>query len=436
MKRNYRRAWTILFLLGMAFGSCSQNDGEQSTETVDCPTGSQPQVASKVDTLNIIIETSGSMSGFMPTTGGKQTDFQMRVDNLLANAESMEGSRIRTLRYFSARERMYKEVYSRFTQMLRRGLRNAGSSSPIPQMLEDISENHVGPNQVSIFISDFIYAPPNQRDRDFIANDIRRALSKVRQKGMAVSVYAAQSDFSGTYYPADSKSQPIRKCCDTQIPYYFWVIGPEEQVRLVNQEVVKDNYFEQVHFGFDVQNPTYTIIPGSGREGTWYLSDREGKTIQVDNARDIQDGAFTYTIGLQLEGLPGQVASAEYLEDNLLLNVQNGEGKIVEVYETNQFKNQEDINNKDRRLVECFSHYVKVSVNKVFNRNEDIEVNLVLRNNLPAWIEEYTTTSDSQIEEEGPKTFSLNAIMEGVKRVTGNQEKEFFNLTTTIDLSR
>ena len=436
MNLKYRSAWIAFSLFVMVVTGCSPNGGEQVAETGGCPPASQPKVASKVDTLNIIIETSGSMGGFMPTKAGTQTDFQRQVDELLANAESLEGKSIGTLRYYSARERMYKEVYSRFSQMLRRGLRNVGSSSPIPQMLQNISTTLTGPDQVSIFISDFIYAPPNQRDRDFIANDIRRALSKVRQNNFIVSVFAAKSDFEGTYYPADSKSKPIPRCCKTEIPYYFWVIGPEEKVRLVNQKIIRNGSFEQVHFGMDVREPSYMIVPGSGREGTWYLADQEGKTIQVDNSRDIQDEPFTYTISLQLESLPGQVASTEYLEENLVLDIQNGEGKITGIYNAAEFEEQEEINNKDRRLIECFTHYVKISVNKVFNRNQNIEVNLKLENNLPGWIEEYTTMNDSQIEEEGPKTFSLNAIMEGAGRATGDRQKVFFNIETTIDLSR
>lgn len=426
----------VLCCLGIFVAACTENGGDQAIQAGECPEDTQPQKANNLDTLNIIIETSGSMGGFMPTTGGNQTDFQMQIDNLLANAEAFEGGAIKTIRYYSAREKMYKEVYSRFQQMLRRGLRNVGSSSPIPQMLQNVNEDLTGPDQVSIFISDFIYAPPNERDRDFIANDIRRALGKVRQNDFVVSVYAAQSDFSGTYYPADSKSKPIPRCCETKIPYYIWVIGPEEKVRLVNQEIIKDNYFEQVHFGFDPQKPSFTIVPGSGREGTWYLSDQERKIIQVDNTGDIQDGTFTFTLGLQLSGLPGQVANTSYLEDNLKLNIQNGEGRIVAIYDARQFQNQEEINNKDRRMIDCFSHYVKISINKVFNRRQDIEVRLILENKLPAWVEEYSTSNDSQIEEEGPKTFSLNAILEGASKAAGTTNEEFFSLTTTIDLSR
>lgn len=436
MKRKYRRACILLSLTGITIAGCSPDGGERAVETGGCPPAMEAKVAEKVDTLNIIIETSGSMGGFMPARGGSQTEFQQQVDELLANAESLEGKNIRTLRYYSARERMYKEVYSRFSQMLRRGLRNVGSSSPIPQMLENISNTLTGPDQVSIFISDFIYAPPNQRDRDFIANDIRRALGKVRQNNFVVSVFAAQSGFEGTYYPADSKSKPIPRCCKTEIPYYLWVIGPEEKVRFVNQEIVRNNSLEQVHFGMEKREPSFMIVPGSGREGTWYLTDEEGKTIQVDNSRDIQDGALTYTVGLQLNALPGQVAGTKYLEDNLVLDVQNGEGKITGIYNASEFEEQEEINNKDRRLLECFTHYVKISVDKVFSRNQDIEVNLKLQNKLPGWIDSYTTMNDSQIEEEGPKTFSLDAIMEGTERATGNQAKEFFNVTTTIDLSR
>lgn len=401
-----------------------------------CPADQDPPVAERLDTLNIFIETSGSMAGFMPSRGGDRTDFQLQIDDLLANAESLEGNTIKSIRYYSAREKMYKEAYSRFSQMLRRGLRNVSSSSPIPQMLQNISEEYTGDEQVSIFISDFIYSPPNRRDRDFIANDIRRAISKVRQNKLVVSVYAAQSDFEGTYYPADTKSSPIRNCCDTKIPYYIWIMGPEEKVRLVNREVMKANFLEQVHFGFSLNDPSYVIIPGSGREGEWYPADREGRVVKLDNSRDIRDGGLTYTIGLNLEHLPGHVSNTEYLKNNLSLQVENGEAQIQKIHDRTQFLNQETINNKDRRLINCFTHFVKISVTKVFERNSNIQLKLVLDNDLPAWIDSYTTESDSQIEEEGPKTFSLHAIMDGARSATGNQAGKVFNITTTVDLSR
>ena len=428
--------WAFVLIFGGTLPACNQNGTEQGQEVESCPVDQEPPVAEKLDTLNIIIETSGSMAGFMPSRSGDRTQFQIQIDDILANAESLEGNTIRNIRYYSAREKMYKEVYSRFSQMLRRGLRNAGSSSPIPQMLRNVSEDYTGEDQVSIFISDFIYSPPNRRDQGFIANDIRRAISKVRQNRFVVSVYASQSDFEGTYYPADTKSSPIRNCCETKIPYYIWIMGPEDKVRLVNREVMKANFLEQVHFGFGLNEPSYVIIPGSGRVGEWYPADREGKVLRLDNARDIKEDGLTYTVGLNLENLPGQVSSTEYLEDNLRLKVENGEAEIQKVYDRTQFLNQESINNKDRRLINCFTHFVKISVTKVFERNSNIRLNLVLENDLPAWISSYTTDSDSQIEEEGPKTFSLQAIMEGARGATGNQAGAFFNLSTTVDLSR
>lgn len=437
MNRKYCNAWFLPCLLGFLLLSCSQNGNEQViVEEGNCPPAPQAAIASQVDTLNIIIETSGSMGGFMPTGSGVQTDFQKQVDNMLANAESLEGNRIETLRYYSARERMYKEVYSRFSQMLRRGLRNVGSSSPIPQMLSNITDKLTGQEQVSIFISDFIYAPPNPRDRDFISNDIRRALAKVRQEDFVVSVFASQSNFVGTYYPAGAKSTPIRNCCSTPIPYYIWVIGPEEQVRLVNQEVIKSNYMDQVHFGFDTPPPAYMIIPGSGRTGEWYPADQEGKVIQLDNARAINQDPVTYTVGLQLENMPGQVSDQTFLKDNLHLLVQNGEAVVEAIYDQQEFLNQEEINNKDRELIGCFSHFVKIKVTQVFDRRSDIRVGLALENELPSWVDAYTTQDDRLIQQQEPATFALNAIMEGVSEATGREERGFFNLTTTIDLSR
>lgn len=441
MNKFYRKAFLSLFIGGVGLFGCSSESGEQAVESVSCPPGAEAAVADQLDTLNVIIETSGSMAGFMPSRAGVQTAFQRQVDDLLANAESLEGNQIRTLRYFSARDRLHKEVYSRFNQMLRSGLKKVGASTPLPNLLDEISGQYTGEGQVSLFISDFIYAPPNQRDRDFIANDIRRALNRGKSQDFAVSVFVGQSDFVGTFYPAASERpggavRPIPNCCETQIPYYVWVMGPEEKVRLVNQEIMKGNFEEQLHLGFEQREPAYMIIPGSGRQGEWYPADREGKIIVVDNPRSISQDPFTYTVGLQLDALPGHVADTDFLQENLRLNVENGEAHIEEVYSRNEFLNSAAINNKDRKLLDCFSHFVTISVDKVFNRNSNVEVQLELQNQLPPWVESYTTTNDSQIEEIGPKTFALNEILEGAARSARTQYDEFFTVSTTIDLSR
>ncbi|WP_017731578.1 hypothetical protein [Nafulsella turpanensis] len=441
MNRKNCSACLIILFGWFALAGCGTSEDGQIETVVDCPSAPDVQVAEKVDTLNIIIETSGSMAGFMPSRSGEQTNFQMQIDELLANAEALEGNDIRTLRYYSARDKIYKEVYSRFVQMLRRGLKNAGSSTPIPGLLRDIAESFTGEDQVSLFISDFIYAPPNSRDRDFIANDIRRALNQVENENFVVSVFALKSDFAGTFYPAASENpggrvRPITPCCETEVPYYIWVMGPEEKVRMVNQEIIRNSFAEQLHLGFAEINTPYGIIPGSGREGGWYPADREGKIIQLDNPQEIKEEGVTYTIGLMLDGLPGQVRSTEYLEEHLKLQVENGEGRVKEVYDRASFLTQATINNKDRKLIDCYSHYVTVVVDKVYDRNSDINLQLQLENSLPPWVGEYTTENDSRIEEEGPKTYSLNAIIDGAGRAVREQEGTFFNVSTTIDLSR
>lgn len=442
MNKSYRKAFLAFLLGGAGLLGCSSENGEQATDTSPvCPSGEEASIAGKLDTLNVIIETSGSMAGFMPSRGGVQTAFQRQIDGVLANAESLEGNSIRTLRYFSARERLHKEVYSRFRQMLRNGLSRPGASTPLPNLLDEISSQYIGNGQVSLFISDFIYAPPNQRDRDFISNDIRRALNKANTENYAVSIFAATSDFAGTFYPAANeqiggKVRPLPDCCDTPIPYYVWVIGPEEKVRLVNQEIMKDKFEEQLHLGFEQRDPAFMVIPGSGRQGEWYPADQQGRVIVLDNPRTISKDPFFYTVGLQLNALPGQVANADYLQENLRLEIENGEAHIEHVYSREEFLNSAAINNKDRKLLDCFSHFVTISVDKVFNRNSDMEVRMALQNQLPPWVDSYTTTNDSRIEEAGAKTFALNEILEGAARSAGTSSNQFFTLSTTIDLSR
>jgi hypothetical protein len=402
------------------------------TEGGKCVTEPQATVADRFDTLNILVETSGSMAGFMPTEGS-QTAFQRQLDDLLANAEADNAA---TLQLFSAGREIQPLTPQKFRKMLRQGLKETTASTALPNLIRQVASRYTGSGQVSLFISDFIYAPPNAADRDYISNDIRRALAAAERQGLAVSVYAFQSEFKGTFYPAGAKNgssgQPLRNCCETELPYYIWAIGPEESLRRVSQHILAKETDYRIDFGFERRKPAYQLMPGAGRGGSWYTQNPQGTTITVDNTREISSGEMKFTLGINLENQAGQWATTQYLQENLELDVQNGEAEVEEVYTQIDFEKDSRLTSRDQDLVRCFSHFVIVKMNSIGNRNQAISLSLNLPAAMPNWTEEWTTEDDRRPDESGVKTFALKDMLIGINNLYAQEKQEVFSLPLTI----
>lgn len=423
-------------LLGVLFlTSCGNGDEAVTrTEEASCANAPQAPIADKLDTLNIIVETSGSMKGFMPTQN-RQTAFQQQVDDLLANAESNKAT-FEKLRLYTAQDNIRTIGYDRFQSMLRQGLAQAGASTPIPDLLRQISTRYTGPGQVSVFISDFIYSPPNARDRDYISNDIRRALAPLQERDMAVAVFGFQSEFQGTFYPAGSKNGgkalPVQNCCETEVPYYVWIMGPEPAVRLAASKLFSNNGAVAMQAGYNRIKPAYGVLPGSGRSGSWYLGGAGNQTLLVDNTQELRQGEVSFTVGINLESLPDQFASEEYLRDHLQVQARNGKAAVENVMSRKNFSDNEKPSAKDRQLIECYTHLVKVNVTGMDDRNSPLNLSLSLPAKNPAWTENWTTDDDRNINEAGARTFALNEILDGLRALYPQEREDVFNLDLSI----
>ncbi len=430
---------TLVALLfgAVLFTACGNTDDAGSgSETPDaaCANANTAPVADEIDTLNIIIETSGSMKGFMPTQN-RQTAFQEQIDDLLANAESDKDA-INTLRLYTAQDNIRTLGYDRFQSMLRQGLSQAGASTPIPNLLRQIATGYTGPGQVSVFISDFIYSPPKASDRDYVANDIRRALASLAAKGMAVAVFGFQSEFEGVFYPAGSKTggtaTPITNCCETEVPYYIWIMGPEPAVRMASAKLLRNDAQVMMQTGYERLKPAYGVIPGTGRAGSWYLGGDGAQTILIDNTTELRKGEVSFTVGINLESVPTQFTSTNYLQQNLQVRGRNGNAEVGSVLPRQEFLSNEKLNAKDRQLVECYTHLVKVDVKSMDDRNSPLNLNLTLPANDPDWAQEWTTDDDRNIDEAGPRTFALSEILQGLRMLYPQEREAVFSLDLSI----
>ncbi|WP_133274315.1 hypothetical protein [Hymenobacter radiodurans] len=184
--------------------------------------------AAPLTQVNVFLEVSGSMEGFMPKPGAdaSNTRFQQHVAQFLSELNNSPAVSRKV--YYRIKEKPYRDSYQQLSGTVRSGIKEPASSTDIPTVLDTLVSNYYDPNTVSILISDFIYSPKNTGAIPYIKTDITDAISRTQRPDLAVSVYGFTSDFQGTFYPAImTGARKVLNCCDTDIPYYFWVIGPK-----------------------------------------------------------------------------------------------------------------------------------------------------------------------------------------------------------------
>jgi len=410
----------LAFLLLFCAFSCIRKNIKKE-EAQDKPT-EQPKTAAAatsapasttINQVNVFLEVSGSMKGFMPTNKANGiTEFQQTIDPLLATIQ--QSNTIQDKAYFEVREKPYPIDYNRLAQTVRYGIQQAASSTTIPAILDSVITNN--PDGVNILISDFIYSPENGRAISFVSTDIYRVLAKAKQQGQAISIFGATSSFNGTFYPAVKSTQKtIVKCCDSPIPYYVWVIGKPEQVQLFNREVVKNTFPEEVHAGFTFAAPAYSVLDKFLPAGAWYCASNSNNCHEVA-VSDLQS-PLEIIVGVNLASLPAAFQSETYLKQNLKLAADNTDAKITNIYPAAQFKTQAGVAGKNTDPLKPYTHFVKLRMSKLTAPQTDLHFSLA--NQRPAWVTQWTTLDDSQINEEGAKTFNLAGILDGVERAFG-----------------
>ncbi|WP_143163974.1 hypothetical protein [Hymenobacter daecheongensis] len=391
--------------------------------TADATNNSAPATAAAgpLAQVNVFLEVSGSMEGFMPKTGADaaNTRFQQHVAQFLSEVNRSSAAR---KTYFRIKEKPYRDSYQQLSQTVRSGIQQPASSTDIPTVLDTLVSGYYATNTVSVLISDFIYSPKNAGAIPYISTDITDALNRTQRPDLAISVYGYTSDFRGAYYPAlNTGVRKISACCDTPIPYYFWVIGPADAVRRFDAALLERQPGQQAHFGVKYPTPASSLLSRFQNVGAWYYGEKDASkraagasyhTVAVSSISAKEPVEFV--VGMDLKTLPALYRDLNYLKTSLNIQAQDTDAKIVSVFAANeQTKNSSGEESK-------YTHFVKVHVTKLGKAARPLQ--LVLRNQRPAWVAQWTTKNDSNINQTGTKTFALSSLMDGVQAVTATEQ--------------
>lgn len=211
---------------------------------------------------------------------------------------------------------------------------------------------------------------------------ITKAISACSADEYAVSIYQFIANFKGCYFKYDN----AKKIIDNQSrPFYVIAIGEktlvEQIAKRADEGIVK--FFEpqhSVHYGF----ATGTLTPSLNVNSEY--DDSTGTfEVALDNENEKK-----IAISFPVAQLPLYAREKDYLEANLSITV-NGR------------KTDFTVNKKE------------IIATARFDRYASYEVSFELKDELPAWVKNYTSQDDSFIEKELAKTFNLHIVTEGLK---------------------
>ncbi|MCC2546005.1 hypothetical protein LJY25_06080 [Hymenobacter sp. BT175] len=397
------------------------NDSKPAPTTAEAP--EQGSAAGPLAQASIFLEVSGSMEGFMPkASGAENTRFQQHAAQFLSDLN--RSTAVQRKSYFRIKEKPYADSYQQLSQTVRSGIQQPASSTDIPSVLDTLVSRYYAPNSVSVLISDFIYSPKNAGAIPYISTDVTDALNRAGRSDLAVSVYGYTSDFRGAFYPAlKTAVKKINPCCDTDIPYYFWVVGPADAVRRFDALLLERQPAQQAHFGVKYPTPASSLLNRFQNVGSWYYGEKDASkrtagasyhTVAVSKVSAQEPVEFV--VGLDLKTLPALYRDVNYLKPNLQLQAQDTDAKIVSVFAaTDQTKNSSGAEN-------LYTHFVKVRVTRLGKAARPLQ--LTLNDQRPGWIGQWTTKNDSNINQAGAKTFALSSLLDGVAAVTTGEQEQ------------
>jgi len=396
---------------------CSDTDIATGTGTTCPPRKEHIPLKASLREIDIFMDVSGSMKGFMPVSKAA-TDFQVLVPDLMQRLNrdlpsafffplGQRGLPATAVDIRNAREQI---AYGRF---------QFGMSSALPEMLDSI-ENYSGNDKAAILITDGIYSPSasKSRLRDQVITDISSVLVKGVKKNCSVACFQLLSFFN-----------------ETVSPYYLFVCGSPQNVWLIREKLnstiaalnnsLQHTTYNEIHFGFPEATPFYSIIPyvdntGAGEPAE--CTEWDNRYLVMENV-EIQNKPACW-IGLDLSALPEYALQSKYLKDNLQVSTNGLKAAITGAILNKQQFIPKVTDAVDKTLANKCTHFVWITISQL--EEQKGEITFSLKKTAPEWISEYSHSREDSAETKRDKTFGLTYIIDGMHDAYSNVDSACF----------
>jgi hypothetical protein len=360
-----------------------------------------------LEQVNVFLETSGSMAGYMPSSGSA-TEFQKLIIDIIERLNSQFDEKLH-IYYMTESDKPCKSTgfgIARDDILFGRFSRWSGTTY-IPIMLDSIN-NYKSTSSVNILISDFIYSPEKglKKYTEIAGSTFYSIVNKIR--GYSTSFVCLYSEYRSSIC---SNENPTFNS-----PYYLFLLGEQENVNLINEMIFKsikkqNAQYEFIEFGFKYSNLYYSVLPYTETSANFIAMPCENfensfLSIQEIDLRNAID-SLSFWVGINLSSLPTYTHANDYLEKNLEYSIKNGNAKIVKI----QKLPYQNTDTDDLSIANKCTHLLKFQISGVTECVSILE--LSLHYSRPVWINELNEDND---ENHRSKTFGLKKVISGFEQ--------------------
>lgn len=429
MRIPLAHAFLTLGLSGLLAG-CG---GDAATTPTAAPTAPRPTAKAAPLHVNMLLELSGGMKGFMPVTTAAQqpTAFQQLVSQLASRTHSSPA--VQDAQFWLIRKDAPTTVpYAHFRDVVQGNTREAALGTELPTMLENALALPGAPTKVTVLVSDFIYGPDKPSDVALMNVRITDALATATKQQLAVAVLGETSRFAGTYFPAVKTPRRQQTLKGETLPYYLWVLGPPAAVGRYLNEVLPATGAapQQAYFGLNFKQVPYaavlTQVPAgsplapSGEGSISYAGAAASTSLEVSDAKDGVD----FTVALNLSQLPAAWREPAFLTQHLRVSLPGGAAKLVP-------GSVQALGSTPG--LDAYTHTLRLHLSALPKGGATLVLALPAPG-VPAWVSSWSTENDNQPGAQ-PRTYRLQEILNGVREAFPAQLPPVFTATFTLSAS-
>ncbi|OGX89377.1 hypothetical protein [Hymenobacter coccineus] len=375
------------------------------------PAAGAPAAADKISQINVLVDASGGMQGFMHANapGESGSNFQQTVAALLSDVNGQHGA---PAAYYFVKEAtgadpriLVPTSYGALTGAVSTGIQKPALGTELPLMLAEALKLHAKrPGTVSLIVSDFIYSPKNSGETWRVKTDVKDALATADAAQLAVSVFANTSAYRGNFYPGNrTKPQALR---GDKLPYYIWVVGAPALVGQVDGTLLKRLASQpQAHFNTKFA-PPYAALDHFQNQGEWYKAEPIAGVPALSFTKSVsRKEPAEVVFGLDLKAVPAEWQKAA--AQGLRLDAAATDATLLRTWPVAQ-----EPAAAGKPYLQQYTHLAKIKLGQV--PGAGALLHLTLPRPQPAWVAQTSTANDSNIAKQGPKTFLLADVMQGV----------------------
>ncbi|MCX6244672.1 MAG: hypothetical protein NTU98_08205 [Bacteroidetes bacterium] len=406
----------ICLLASLLLNSCRTCKNEECrSQNFDCEccpfkdTTIKPLPKAFISRINIFLETSGSMEGYMPPSL-PSTKFQIISGKVISKLNDNYQNKVYFFSIYNSKSKFYSQNLTDARKKIRDGGFAWSGSTYIPTMLDSIKRGYFPKTSVNIFISDFIFSPEvrDQKQKDYTDSDISNIFKPFSDSLLTTSLICLFSDFRNKIK------------CDSS-PYYFLIQGKPENLieikKLLSHFFQRESVsFKEINFGLPSSKPFYSVLPNDILAGNYtpeICPEFDSAYLKIDGIEFLpKNNCISFWVGINLSQFPFYSYDTGYLRTNLELKIG---AKEISFGEISQIPEVQSLTEKSK----C-THFFKINI---LDLTENVsKLNISLKDK-PNWMSAINHDDYPNREKIRLRTYGLNNIIKGLE--------EAYNVTDT-----